>query len=162
VVHATEDSMEKFKVLFVARRFSQKEGVDFEETFMELTMESMIDSLITTNGSMEEYRDKVVTKGFSQQEGVYLDETLTLVVRGFSWEEGVALDGLMHAPLVLDFGINEFVLMLGFFEFSVEFNSLFGRSDRLVLAPYTNDFIIVGNSKQFMMWCKKNLTNEDG
>jgi hypothetical protein len=29
----------------------------------------------------------------------------------------VALDGSMHAPLVLDFGKNEFVLMLGFYGF---------------------------------------------
>jgi hypothetical protein len=61
----------------------------------------------------------------------------------------------MHAPPVLDFSINEFVLMLGFFEFSVDFNSLFDRSDTLVLALYTDEFIIAGNPKQFMMWCEK-------
>jgi len=39
-----------------------------EETVTESTVESMIDSFITTNGSMEEYQGKVVTKGFSQRE----------------------------------------------------------------------------------------------
>ena len=31
--HATDDSIEKYKARFVARGFSKKEGVDYEETF---------------------------------------------------------------------------------------------------------------------------------
>lgn len=67
----------------------------------------------------------------------------------------------MHAPPlpVLDFDINEFVLMLGSFEFSVDFSSLFDRSHTLVLAMYTNEFIIAENLKQFMM---KMLISKDG
>jgi hypothetical protein len=33
VKHATDGSVEKYKARFVARGFSQKEGVDYEETF---------------------------------------------------------------------------------------------------------------------------------
>jgi hypothetical protein len=132
-----------------------------EDTVTESAMESMIDSLIAADGSTEKYQDKVITEGFSQQEVVDLDETLTPKIRGFSQEERVALDGLMHAPPLLVFSINEIVLMLHCFEFSIDFNSLFDRSDRLVLALYTNEFIIAGSSKQFMMWCEKILTNED-
>jgi hypothetical protein len=33
VNHVTDGSIEKFKAQFVARGFSQKEGVDYEETF---------------------------------------------------------------------------------------------------------------------------------
>ena len=58
----------------------------------------------------------------------------TSILEGFSQEEEVVLDGLMHAPRVLDFNINEFVLMLGFFEFSLDLNSLFNRFDTLILA----------------------------
>jgi hypothetical protein len=39
---------------------------------------------------------------------------------------------------------------------------LFDRSDTLVLALYTDEFIIAGSPKQFMMWCEKILTSEDG
>ena len=31
--HSTDGSIEKYKARFVARRFSQKEGIDYEETF---------------------------------------------------------------------------------------------------------------------------------
>ena len=33
VKHATDGSVEKYKVRFMANRFSQKEGIDYEETF---------------------------------------------------------------------------------------------------------------------------------
>ena len=33
IKHATDGSVEKYKARFVARGFSQKEGVDYEETF---------------------------------------------------------------------------------------------------------------------------------
>ena len=35
IKHATNDSFEKYKARFVARGFSQKEGIDYEETFSE-------------------------------------------------------------------------------------------------------------------------------
>jgi hypothetical protein len=51
--------------------------------------------------------------------------------------------------------------MLGCFNFSSDFNSLFDRSNTLVLALYTDEFIIAGNLEQFMMWCETMLTSED-
>ena len=53
----------------------------------------------------------------------------------------------MHAPPILDLSPNEIVFMLGCFEFRTDFNSLFDRSDTLVLALYTDEFIIAGHLK---------------
>ena len=33
IKHATDGSVEKFKAIFVARGFTQKEGINYEETF---------------------------------------------------------------------------------------------------------------------------------
>ena len=33
IKHAVDGSIDKYKAIFVARGFSQKEGVDYEETF---------------------------------------------------------------------------------------------------------------------------------
>ena len=33
IKHAADGSIEKYKEIFVARGFSQKEGIDYEETF---------------------------------------------------------------------------------------------------------------------------------
>lgn len=68
----------------------------------------------------------------------------------------------MHALRVLDFSINEIILMLGYYDFSTDFNLLFDRCDTLVLSLYIDKFIIVGSLKQFMMRCEKILTSEDG
>jgi hypothetical protein len=68
----------------------------------------------------------------------------------------------MHAPPVLNFNINEIVLVLGCSKFSVDSNLLFDRSNTLVLTLYIDEIIIAGSPKQFTMWCAKILTNEDG
>ena len=42
VKHATDGSVEKYKVHFMEKGFSQKEGIDYEETFAPVAMYSSI------------------------------------------------------------------------------------------------------------------------
>ena len=42
VKHAADESVEKYKVRFVAKGFSQKEGIDYEETFAPVAKYSSI------------------------------------------------------------------------------------------------------------------------
>jgi hypothetical protein len=76
---------------------------------------------------------------------------------------GSGLDELMHVPPILDFILNNYlVVMLGFSKFNANFNSLFNKFDTVFLALYIDEITIVGNLKQFMMLCEKILTSDDG
>ena len=52
VKHAVDGSIEKFKARFVARGFSQVEGVDYEETFALVARYTSIRSIISIVAEM--------------------------------------------------------------------------------------------------------------
>jgi hypothetical protein len=52
--HATDGSIEKYKAIFVARGFSQKEGIDYEETFSPVARYTSI--MTTFIGSMMKWK----------------------------------------------------------------------------------------------------------
>ena len=52
IKHATDGSRDKYKAIFVARGFSQQEGIDYEETFAPTTRYMTIRSLVSLAASM--------------------------------------------------------------------------------------------------------------
>ena len=50
--HATDESVEKYKACFVAKGFSQKEGIDYEETFAPVSRYSSIRTIISLAAEM--------------------------------------------------------------------------------------------------------------
>lgn len=52
IKHATDGSIDKYKARFVARGFSQKEGIDYEETFAPTARYTTIRSLVSFVASM--------------------------------------------------------------------------------------------------------------
>jgi hypothetical protein len=46
IKHVADGSIEKFKARFVARGFSQREGVDYEETFAPIARHASIRAVI--------------------------------------------------------------------------------------------------------------------
>ena len=46
IKHAIDGSIEKYKSIFVARGFSQKEGIDYEETFAPVAKYTSIRSIL--------------------------------------------------------------------------------------------------------------------
>jgi hypothetical protein len=53
IKHATDGSIEKYKARFVARGFSQKEGIDYEETFAPLARYTSIITIIALATKMK-------------------------------------------------------------------------------------------------------------
>jgi hypothetical protein len=52
IKHATDGSVEKYKARFVARGFSQVEGIDYEETFATVARYTSIRTIISLAASM--------------------------------------------------------------------------------------------------------------
>ena len=50
--HATDRNVEKYKACFVAKGFSQKEGIDYEETFTPVARYSSIHTIISLAAEM--------------------------------------------------------------------------------------------------------------
>jgi hypothetical protein len=53
IKHATDGSIEKYKARFVARGFSQKEGIDYEETFAPISIYTLIRTIIALAAKMK-------------------------------------------------------------------------------------------------------------
>jgi len=52
VKHDVDQSIKKYKAIFVAKGFSQVEGVDYEETFAPLAIYSLIRSTLALDAQM--------------------------------------------------------------------------------------------------------------
>ena len=53
IKHAADGSIEKYKARFVARRFSQKEGIDYEETFAPVAWYTSIRAIMALTSMMK-------------------------------------------------------------------------------------------------------------
>ena len=52
IKHAADGSIEKYKDRFVARGFSQKEGIDYEETFAPVARYTSVRTIMALGGKM--------------------------------------------------------------------------------------------------------------
>ena len=53
IKHAADGSIEKYKARFIARGFSQKEGIDYEETFAPVARYTSIGTIIALAAKMK-------------------------------------------------------------------------------------------------------------
>jgi hypothetical protein len=53
IKHATDESIEKYKEIFMARGFSQKEGIEYEETFSHVAIYTSIRTIIALAAKMK-------------------------------------------------------------------------------------------------------------
>jgi hypothetical protein len=53
IKHVVDGSIEKYKEIFVAHRFSQKEGIDYEETFTLVARYTSIRTIISLAAKMK-------------------------------------------------------------------------------------------------------------
>ena len=85
IKHVTDGSIEKYKARFVARGFSQKEGIDYEETFSPVARYISIRSILSLDAVMKRKIHQMDVKtsflnGVVEEE-VYVEQTLPQIGR---------------------------------------------------------------------------------
>ena len=89
VKHAADGSVEKYKIRFVAKGFSQKEGIDYEETFAPIARYSSIQIIISLVVEMG-WRVHQMDVKTAFLNGVIEEEVYIEQPEGFDEEQGDA------------------------------------------------------------------------
>jgi hypothetical protein len=105
IKHAIDGSIEKHKTMFVARGFSQKEGIDYEETFSHVARYTFIRTIIALAAKMKWKLHQMDVKT-TFLNGVIEEEVYIEQPQGFEVEDRKtdvyrlkkALYGLKQAP----------------------------------------------------------------
>jgi hypothetical protein len=168
IKHVVEGSINKHKARFVARGFSQVEGIDFEETFAPIARYTSIRTIIALPSAMgwrlHQMDVKTAFLNGEIEEEVYIEEPNGLVIHGKEshvcrWKN--PLYGLKQAPRAWYARIDGYMMSLGFNK-SVPNANLYYKivnGESLILIMYVDDLFLTG-AKRPITWCKNELASE--
>jgi hypothetical protein len=168
IKHAADGSIEKYKARFVARGFSQKEGIDYDEIFAPVARYTSIRSVISL-ASVLGWKLHQMDVKTTFLNGKIEHEVFVEQPEGFVMHSKVshvcklrkALYGLKQAPRVWYERIDGFLKGLGFQKSDVDANLYFkiDRNQPIILVLYVDDLFLTGNEGQ-IAWCKRELISE--
>jgi hypothetical protein len=168
IKHVAERSIEKYKERFVALGFSQKEGIDYEETFTLVARYTSIITIIALAAKMKWnlYQMDVKTTFLNGviEEKVYIEQP-----QGFEVEDRKshvcklkkALYGLKQDPRAWYGQIDSFLTSLGFTKSKEDSNLYFKvmNDEPVILLLYVDDLFLTGEEK-LITECKKRLSSK--
>jgi hypothetical protein len=165
---ATDGIIEKHKARFVARGFSQIEGVNYDETFTPITRYTSIRSIITITTEMgwSIHRMDVKTtflNGFIDEE-VYIEQPQGFEVSDRETHVCLlrkAVYGMKQASQAWYSCIDTYLLQMGFEKSDDDPNlyNIIRGEDMLILILYVDDLFITG-AKDLIAECKMGLASE--
>jgi hypothetical protein len=159
IKHDVDGSTKKYKARFVARGFSQKEGIDYEETFTPVARYTSIRTIITLAAKMKWKLHQMDVKtaflnGFIKEE-VYIEQP-----QGFEVEDKrshvcrlkKSLYGLKQAPRAWYGYIDSFLTSLGFTKNKADSNLYFKimNNEIIILLLYVDDLFLTGKKTSSM------------
>jgi hypothetical protein len=168
IKHVADGSIEKYKARFVARGFSQKEGIDYEETFAFVDRYTLIRTMIALAAKMKWKMHQMDVKttflnGVIEAK-VYIEKS-----QGFEVEDRKshvcrlkkALYGLKQAPRAWYGRIDNFLMSLGFTKSKADSNLYFKtmNNEPLILLLYVDNLFLTGE-ENLITECKKILDSE--
>jgi hypothetical protein len=165
IKHVANGSIEKYKARFVARGFSQKEGIDYEETFALVARYTSIRTIIALAAKMKWKLHQMDVK-IAFLNGVIEEEVYIEQPQGFEVEDRKshvcrlkkALYVLKQAPRAWYGRIDSFLTSLGFTKSKADSNLYFKIMDNepVILLLYVDDLFLTGEEK-LIAECKKRL-----
>jgi hypothetical protein len=164
IKHVAHRSIEKHKAIFVARGFSQNEGIDYEETFSPVARYTSIRTIIALAAKMKWKLHQMDVKT-TFLNGVIEEEVYIEQPQGFEVEDRKthvcrlkkALYGLKQAPRVWYGRIDSFLTSLGFTKSKVDSNLYFKvmNDEPVTLLLYVDDLFLTGEEKLIANYKKK-------
>jgi hypothetical protein len=168
IKHVADGSIEKYKARFVAPGFSQKEGIDYEETFAPVARYTSIRTIIDLAAKMKWKLHQMDVKT-SFLNGVIEEEVYIEQPQGFEVEVRKshvcrlkkALYGLKQAPRTWYGRIDSFLTSLGFTKSKADSNLYFKIMDNepVILLLYVDDLFLTGE-ENVISECKRRLASE--
>lgn len=168
IKHATDGSIENYKVRFVARGFSQKEGIDYDETFAPVARYTSIRTIISLASGLGWKLHQMDVKT-SFLNGQVEEEVCIEKLEGFviHWRESHVCElrkapyGLKQAPRAWDSRIDSYLQNLEFSKSAANPNLYFKvvKNHPLILVLYVDDLFLIGE-EHLIAQCKRELTSE--
>ena len=168
IKHAGDGSIEKFKAKFVARGFTQKECIDYDETFASVAKYTTIRTIISLAAvfgwKLHQMDVKTAFLKGKIDEEVYIEQPEGFVTHGDKshvCKLKKALYGLKQAPRVWYVRMDGYLHSLGFSKSTADSNLYFKvvHNHILILALYVDDLFLKGE-EQLIAQCKRELTSE--
>jgi hypothetical protein len=166
IKHAVDGSIEKYKARFVARGFSQIEGVKYDKTFAPIARYTSIRSIIALAASMgwklHQMNVKTTFLNGEIEEEVYIEQPEGFVVHNEkSHVCGLkkALYGLKQTSHAWYENMDGFLMSLGFNKSAVDPNLYYhiDGNECPILFLYVDDLFLTG-SERLIVECKQALT----
>jgi hypothetical protein len=168
IKHAADGSVEKFKARFVARGFTQKEGIDYEETFAPVAWYTSIRTIIALapvlGWKLHQMDAKQTFLNGKIEHEVFVEQPNGFVLHNKGTHVcklRKALYGLKQAPRVWDDKIDGFLKSLGFQKIDADANMYFKvrGNQPVILILYVDDLFLT-RDEGLIAWCKRELTLE--
>jgi hypothetical protein len=168
IKHAGDGSIEKYKARFVARGFSKKEGIDYEETFTPVARYTSIRTIIALAAKMKWNLHQMDVKS-TFLNGVIKEEVYIEKNQGFEVEDRKsyvcklkkALYGLKQSLRDWYGQIDNFLMSLGFTKSKADSNLYFKvMNDELVILLLYVDDLFLTREEKLIIQCKKRLASE--